>query len=35
MLLEKNKTAGQETAIKEALAVNKTRSQVFEIGPSG
>jgi len=34
MLLEKNKTQ-VETAMKEALAVDKTRSQVFEIGPLG
>jgi len=34
MLLEKNKSQ-VETAMKEALAVDKTRSQVFEIGPLG
>ncbi len=34
MLLEKNKTQ-VEAAMKEALAVDKTRSQVFEIGPLG
>ena len=34
MLLEKNKTQ-VEGAMKEALAVDKTRSQVFEIGPLG
>ena len=34
MLLEKNKTQ-VEDAMKEALAVDKTRSQVFEIGPLG
>jgi ribonuclease E len=34
MLLEKNKKQ-VEDAMKEALAVDKTRSQVFEIGPLG
>jgi ribonuclease E len=34
MLLEKNKTLVEDT-MKEALAVDKTRSQVFEIGPLG
>jgi ribonuclease E len=34
MLLEKNKDQ-VENAMKEALAVDKTRSQVFEIGPLG
>jgi ribonuclease E len=34
MLLEKNKTMVEDT-MKEALAVDKTRSQVFEIGPLG
>ncbi|MGZ4132089.1 MAG: Rne/Rng family ribonuclease, partial [Actinomycetota bacterium] len=34
MLLEKNKKQ-VEGAMKEALAVDKTRSQVFEIGPLG
>ena len=34
MLLEKNKTQVEDT-MKDALAVDKTRSQVFEIGPLG
>jgi ribonuclease E len=34
MLLEKNKKQVEDT-MKEALAVDKTRSQVFEIGPLG
>jgi ribonuclease E len=34
MLLEKNKKAVEDT-MQEALAVDKTRSQVFEIGPLG
>ena len=34
MLLEKNKKQ-VEDAMQEALAVDKTRSQVFEIGPLG
>jgi len=34
MLLEKNKKQVEET-MREALAVDKTRSQVFEIGPLG
>jgi ribonuclease E len=34
MLLEKNKSQVEDT-MKEALAVDKTRSQVFEIGPLG
>jgi ribonuclease E len=34
MLLEKNKKQ-VEDAMKEALAIDKTRSQVFEIGPLG
>jgi ribonuclease E len=34
MLLEKNKKQVEDT-MKEALAIDKTRSQVFEIGPLG
>jgi ribonuclease E len=34
MLLEKNKTQVEDT-MREALAIDKTRSQVFEIGPLG
>jgi ribonuclease E len=34
MLLEKNKTQVEDT-MRDALAVDKTRSQVFEIGPLG
>ena len=34
MLLEKNKSQVEDT-MKEALALDKTRSQVFEIGPLG
>jgi ribonuclease E len=34
MLLEKNR-GKVEDAMREALAVDKTRSQVFEIGPLG
>ena len=34
MLLEKNKKQVEDT-MNEALAVDKTRSQVFEIGPLG
>jgi ribonuclease E len=34
MLLEKNKKAVEDT-MQEALSVDKTRSQVFEIGPLG
>jgi ribonuclease E len=34
MLLEKNKTQVEDT-MRDALAIDKTRSQVFEIGPLG